>query len=241
MTEANENDAIIPSLGAETLCHRHIPRGRNNFRRGSRCCPSAALMRLMSLAILAVLSLVSFAAAGNIDGKIVGRIDKPFSPQHPAVVWLEGIASTPVSDTELVMAQHGGQFVPSFLVVVAGQAVNMPNLDEVAHNVYSLSSAKQFDLGFYAKGDPKIVTFDQPGLVEVLCVIHSSMRARVLVVPNRYFATVAADGSFHIRNVPAGTFTLTFWADGTTLTRQQVSVPEGSKSLFIQVSSLHAP
>ena len=74
----------------------------------------------------------------------------------------------------------------------------MPNEDEVAHNVYSLSPTKLFDLGFYAKGDVKRVTFDRPGLVEVLCQIHAFMRARILVVPNPYYATIAVDGSFRI-------------------------------------------
>ena len=55
-------------------------------------------MRQVALAIVALFSLVSFAAGGTIDGKIVGRIDKPFSPQHPAVVWLEGITTQPASD-----------------------------------------------------------------------------------------------------------------------------------------------
>jgi hypothetical protein len=139
------------------------------------------------------------------------------------------------------MARHGGQFVPSFLVVVAGQTVSMPNEDEVAHNVYSLSTTKQFNLGYYARGEHKTVTFDRPGLVEMLCVIHSFMRAKILVVPNKYYATVAADGSFHIRNVPAGTFTLTFWTDGVAPFGQEVTVPEGGKPLIIRISSPSGP
>ena len=134
------------------------------------------------------------------------------------------------------MAQHGGQFVPPFLIVVAGQTVNMPNEDDVAHNVYSVSPAKQFDLGYYAKGDLKTVTFDRPGMVEVLCLIHAFMRARILVVPNPYYATIAADGTFHIRNVPAGTFTLNFWADGMTSFSQEVTVSQGVKQVSVRVS-----
>jgi plastocyanin len=186
-------------------------------------------------AIVAVLGLVSFAAAGDIDGKVVGRIDKPFSLQHPAVAWVKGIASKPATD-DLVMAQHGGQFVPSFLVAIAGQTVNMPNEDDVAHNVYSLSEAKQFNLGFYAKGDHKTVTFDRPGLVEVFCVIHRFMRGKILVVPNKYYAMVAADGSFHIRNVPAGTFTLTLWTEGVAPLAQEVTISDDGKPLSVRVS-----
>jgi plastocyanin len=198
-------------------------------------------MRQMALAAVAVFGLASFAAAGDIDGQVVGRSDRPFYPPHAAVVWLEGIASKPAGSAELVMAQRGGQFVPNFLVVVSGQTVSMPNQDDIAHNVYSLSAAKQFNLGFYAKGDRKTVTFERPGLVEVDCVIHSFMRGKILVVPNKYYATVATDGSFHIRNVPAGTFTLTFWADGLAQFSQPVTVSEHGKSPVVRVALPNAP
>lgn len=198
-------------------------------------------MRHVALAAVAVFSLVSLAAAGDIDGQVVGRTDRPFSPPHSAVVWLEGITAKPANNAELVMAQRGGQFVPNFLVVVSGQTVSMPNQDDIAHNVYSLSAAKQFNLGFYAKGDHKAVTFDRLGLVEVYCVIHSFMRGKILVVPNKYYSTVAADGTFHIRNVPAGKFTLTFWAEGVAQHSQPVTVSEHSISPTVRVALPNVP
>lgn len=192
------------------------------------------MMRLVRT-LITILGLVSIAAAGDIDGKIVGwpgpREDLP----RAAAVWLEGRATKTPSKTQPVMAQHGGKFVPSFLVVVTGQTVAMPNEDDVAHNVYSLSPVKQFDLGFYAKGDLRTVTFEQPGMVEVRCVIHHFMRAHILVVPNPYYSTIAADGSFHIRNLPAGFFTLNFWGDGMESFNQQVTVPEGGKTVVVRI------
>jgi len=196
-------------------------------------------MRLVVLAAVAVFGFAPLASAGDIDGKVIGRTF--LNPQQPAIVWLEGITTPPADKPDLVMAQHGGQFVPPFLVVTVGQTVNMPNEDDVAHNVYSVSAAKQFNLGFYAKGDHKSVTFDRPGLVEVLCVIHNFMRAKILVVPNKFYAKVSADGSFHIRSVPAGTFTLTFWADAIPQIGQQVTVPEGGKPVVVHLVSPNAP
>jgi plastocyanin len=193
-------------------------------------------MRHVALLLIAVGGLVSVAAGGNLNGKIVGWPGNLPSPQHPVVVWLEGLQTQTSSKIAPVMAQRGGQFVPSFLVVAAGQTVSMPNEDEVAHNVYSLSTAKVFNLGYYAKGDLKTVTFDRPGMVEVLCLIHAFMRAKVLVVPNLYYSTVASDGSFHIRNVPVGKFTLIFWRDGKASFSQGVIVPEGGKPVTVSVS-----
>jgi plastocyanin len=191
------------------------------------------------LQLIAVIGLTSLAVAGDINGKILGWSHKS-SPQQPAVVWLEGIQGKP-SAHESVMAQHGGQFVPPFLIVVAGQTVTMPNEDDVAHNVYSRSVAKPFDLGYYAKGELKTVTFDRPGLVEVFCLIHSFMRAKILVVPNPYYATIEEDGTFRIRDVPAGTFTLSSWAEGMTSFSQEVTVPQEAKAVKVTLSWPSAP
>jgi plastocyanin len=193
-------------------------------------------MRQVAVLLVAIAALAPNAAGGDIDGKIVGWTHNFLSSEHPAVVWLEGIEKKTANKKLLVMEQHGGQFMPSFLIVVAGQTVSMPNVDEVAHNVYSLSPTKQFDLGFYAKGDLKTVTFDRPGIVEVRCAIHTFMRARILVVPNSYYAAIATDGTFRIRNVPDGTFTLTFWSDGMTSLSEEVTISHGVKKIPVRVS-----
>jgi plastocyanin len=191
-------------------------------------------MRQISFTTVAVLVLAALASAGDIDGRVLKSSGRPFSPDHPSVVWLEGVQRQTPIKTEVVMAQRSGQFVPSFLVVVAGQTVNLPNEDLVAHNVYSDSAAKHFNLGYYAKGDIRAVTFDRPGLVDVRCLLHGFMRAQILVVPNQYYATVAADGTFRIRNVPPGTFSLTFWADGMAPFSQAINVPEDGKLVTVR-------
>jgi plastocyanin len=195
-------------------------------------------MGRVGLLTLGFLGLVSLAAAGNVEGKLEGWSGRSLSPRRPAVVWLDGLPTPAPGKSRPAMAQRGGRFVPSFLVVIAGQTVDMPNEDNVAHNVYSLSVTKTFDLGFYAKGQLKNVTFERPGVVDVLCLIHGFMRARILVVPNEYYSTVGADGSFRIRDAPAGKFALTIWRDATASFSQEVIVPAGTKSVNVLVPSL---
>ena len=87
------------------------------------------------------------------------------------------------------MAQRDEQFVPHILPVYRGATVDFPNNDDVFHNVFSLSSAKTFDLGRFPKGSSKSDVFDKSGTVQVFCHIHSDMSAILLVLPNPYFAT----------------------------------------------------
>jgi plastocyanin len=145
-------------------------------------------MKRFGIILGCVLSAATCAAAGTIDGKVVGWPADWQTSQRTAIVWLDGAPVSIGGKADPVMMQRGGQFVPNFLVVVAGQTVEMPNDDQVAHNVYSVSKTKQFNLGYYAKGELKTVTFNQPGLVNVSCLIHSFMRARILVISSSSYS-----------------------------------------------------
>ena len=196
-------------------------------------------MKVVTRSLIGFLCLVPCAGAGSVTGKTVGWPPGEHGELRPGVVWLEGGDPGTVPAPRPIMAQRGGQFVPSFLVVVVGQTVEMPNLDEVAHNMYSYSPAKTFNLGFYAKGQNRSVTFDRPGLVEVACSIHNFMRGKIVVVPNAFYATLARDGSFRIANVPAGRYTLNFWGDGLGSFRRVVAVPaEGEVRVDFPVAVL---
>ena len=62
------------------------------------------------------------------------------------------------------------------------------------------------------------------GPVEIFCNIHSKMRSDVLVVPNGHWTRVAADGSFQISGVPAGTRRVVLWSPTLKPVSEQVEV-----------------
>ncbi|MGJ0223755.1 plastocyanin/azurin family copper-binding protein, partial [Streptococcus pyogenes] len=53
---------------------------------------------------------------------------------------------------EHVVSQKAKAFGPAKLSVQAGDSVKFVNDDPFAHNVFSLSDAKSFDLGSYGQG-----------------------------------------------------------------------------------------
>ena len=84
--------------------------------------------------------------------------------------------------------------MPHVLPVYRGATVDFPNDDDVFHNVFSLSSAKTFDLGRFPQGIVQGDVFDKGGAVQVFCHIHSDMSAVVLVLENPYFAVPSEAG-----------------------------------------------
>lgn len=126
-----------------------------------------------------------------------------------------------------VIAQVDERFEPHVLTVLQGARVEFPNRDDIYHNVFSLSSAKSFDLGRYPKGASKSVTFNKTGVVQVFCHIHSDMSAVVLVLANDLFATPGTDGRYAIDNVPAGEYTVVGWHERTKPSVQRIRVAPG--------------
>jgi plastocyanin len=163
--------------------------------------------------------------------KFVPKVD--YSNMRDFVVYIEGTVGTnsEASTNVLVVntkriAQHGAVFSPHVLPVMVGTTVEWPNDDDIYHNVFSMSDAKQFDLGLY-KGNPpdKRVTFNKAGRVDVFCSIHENMHCVVLVLENPYFATADENGDYKIPNVPPGTYKLKAWHERLPADEEQIVVP----------------
>ena len=84
---------------------------------------------------------------------------------------------------EHVVAQKSKAFTVKKLTVKVGDSVKFVNEDSFAHNVFSLSAAKSFDLGSFGNGGSKSVTFDKAGKIEVECAVHPDMRLDIEVAP----------------------------------------------------------
>ncbi|MGD1088993.1 MAG: carboxypeptidase regulatory-like domain-containing protein [Verrucomicrobiota bacterium] len=178
------------------------------------------------------------AAGDGADGayasrkyKFVEKMD--YAAMHDFVVYVEGsfktnnAPSTPMATVKtLSVAQQDAVFSPHVLPIMVGTTVAWPNDDKIYHNVFSMSDAKQFDLGLY-KGNPpdKRVTFDKPGRVDVFCSIHTSMNCIVLVLENPYFASTDENGNYTISDVPPGKYKLKAWHDRLPPDECEITVP----------------
>jgi plastocyanin len=96
------------------------------------------------------------------------------------IALLPGLCS-PAFCTDYQVDQKDKQFSKKAMKIKVGDVIEFRNSDPFAHNIFSLSDSKSFDLGSYPQGQSKKVTFDKPGKVEVECSIHPSMQMEVEV------------------------------------------------------------
>lgn len=180
--------------------------------------------RTAALFCCAIALGATHAAAGTIEGKVQVRV--PNIAASDFVVYVDDLQGPSLaSETTAIIDQRGLRFIPHVLPVQVGTTVEFANSDPLAHNVFSISSAKRFNLGLYGRGAVRRVRFDRPGVVQVLCNVHQEMSAYIVVIPNPFFARTGRDGRFRIEGVPAGQHRLRCWHEELGERTHAVRVP----------------
>jgi plastocyanin len=181
----------------------------------------------MLVFVIAFSFCLTFASAGNISGKVKA---KGVKNSGDAIVYIDKIAGKKFDPPKEhgKMDQKKLMFHPHVLPVLVGTTVDFLNDDDVLHNVYSPDQcAEKFNLGTWPKGQVRTYTYKNAGCAPViLCNVHPEMEAYVLVTETPYFAVSDKDGSYEIKNVPAGKFTLKIWHEKLKGSSQEVTVPE---------------
>jgi plastocyanin len=95
---------------------------------------------------------------------------------HLGLLLAAAALAGPGQAKDFEVLQKDKKFSQTKLTVNVGDTVNFKNVDPFAHNIFSLSDAKSFDLGAYLQGQSKKVVFDTPGTIEIECSIHPEMK-----------------------------------------------------------------
>jgi plastocyanin len=134
--------------------------------------------------------------------------------------------------TPVTIDQSGCWFRPRLIGIQTGQILNVVNSDPVTHNIHPMAQINREWNHSQGAGDPPIARkFTKSEImIPVKCNIHSWMHAYIGVLDHPYFAVSKDDGSFEIRNLPPGTYTLAVWHEKLGTQEQQVTVPPLGKA-----------
>jgi hypothetical protein len=112
----------------------------------------------------------------------------------------------------VVLDNNGCSFHPHVSLVRMGQSLDIKNSDPVGHNTNV--SVLSFNQVIPAGSDTKVkVGASGPLPTEVACNIHPFMKGWILVQDHPYMAVSGEDGTFEIKDIPAGKHDFQFWQE----------------------------
>jgi plastocyanin len=182
-----------------------------------------------ALLILAVAFPVS---AGDLHGKVVCKGARDCGDAVVYVAAIAGKTFLPPKE-HAKMDQKNLVFSPHVLPILVGTTVDFLNSDSVLHNVFTPDAcADKFNLGTWPQGETKSYTFKKECAAVLLCKVHPEMEAYVVVVPTPYLASAQADGSYHISNLPDGSYTVKVWHPKLKAAGKPVTVAGATEANF---------
>jgi plastocyanin len=136
----------------------------------------------------------------------------------------------PDATGEVVLDQHGCQYLPHVLVAQVGQTLKVKNSDPIMHNVHGINKKTEKDEFNWAQtkaGLEDTKDLKKAGGILVKCDVHGWMGAHIWIVKHPFFTVTGEDGAFTLPKLPAGTYTIEAWHE--KLGTQTQSVTLGDK------------
>ena len=132
-------------------------------------------------------------------------------------------------DASVEIDQDGCLYKPRIFGVMTNQKILIKNADPVLHNIKAVPKTNRgFNISQPSAGMQTTRTFTTPEvMVPLECNVHSWMHAFVGVRPDPFFATSGPDGTFSIKNLPPGTYTIEAWHEKLGTQTQTVTIGAG--------------
>ena len=118
--------------------------------------------------------------------------------------------------TAVQLDQNGCHYAPHVMGVQVNQKISITNSDATQHNIHPTPKQNPEWNQTQANGAAPIEkSFARPEtLIPVKCNQHPWMKAYIGVMKTPFFAVSSKDGSFEIKGVPPGKYTVVAWREG---------------------------
>jgi plastocyanin len=164
-----------------------------------------------------------FAEDGEVNGN--GTVSNVFVYVKSGA---EKYTFAPPADP-VVLDQDGCMYKPHVLGIMVGQTLKIVSSDATTHNIHPMpKDNREWNMSQAPGAAPIEQKFARPEvMVPVKCNQHPWMRAWIGVTSNPFFAVSGSDGTFSIKGLPPGNYTIEAWT--ATFGTQDQTVTVGAK------------
>lgn len=132
----------------------------------------------------------------------------------------------PAPKEPVVLDQKGCMYEPHVIGVVANQEIHILNSDPTTHNIHPVPATnREWNQSQPPGGEHVVQSFPREEMaIPVKCNIHPWMRSYVHVMKHPFFAVSGTEGSFEIKGLPPGDYTIAAWQEKFGTIEQKVTV-----------------
>jgi hypothetical protein len=134
----------------------------------------------------------------------------------------------------VTLDQNGCMYKPHVFGVVTGQELRVTSSDPTTHNIHPMpKDNREWNESQPPGAAPLDKKFTRPEvMIPVKCNQHPWMRAYIGVTKNPLFAVTGSDGTFTIKGIPPGDYTVEAWTAKFGTQDQKVTVaPKETKTV----------
>ena len=138
----------------------------------------------------------------------------------------------PTPSTAAVLDQKGCRYVPHVMGIQVGQSLEILSSDNTLHNVHAIPEQnREFNKAHQMAGIKHTHVFStREVMVPFKCDVHRWMNAYIGVLDHPYHAVTGANGTFELKGLPPGTYTIEAWHEKLGTQTQTVTIGEKQTS-----------